>query len=243
MPELNVATFNTHWGRGRRKDGYPAFDVVGACAQIDADVLVLQESWAPDEGPSQHDEVAAALGMTAVAVPMARAVMAPAPKHLGRAGPAHRAGNGSWCLALLSRPPIRTTTITPLRALPFDPWTRMLLNAEIDVDGTNVSLMATHFSHLEFGSTLHAAVLRRALGPGRRPGLFLGDMNMWGWTIAAMVPPGWRRVARGKTWPSHRPWHQIDHILATADIQQVTSDVLPDLGSDHRPIRARVRVP
>ena len=242
MPELTVATFNVHWGRGRRKDGYPAFDLTEACASIETDVLVLQESWAPDGGTAQHEEVAAALGMTAVAVPMARAVMAPAPKHLGRADAARRAGDGDWCLALLSRRPIRTTAVTPLPRLPFDPWARVLLDAEIDVDGTNVRVLATHFSHLEFGSPLQAPALRRVLGSGARPSLFLGDMNMWGWTISALVPVGWRRIARGKTWPAHRPWHQIDHILATPHVEEISADVLPDLGSDHRALRARVRV-
>ena len=29
MPELTVACFNVHWGRGGRRDGWPPFDVVG----------------------------------------------------------------------------------------------------------------------------------------------------------------------------------------------------------------------
>ncbi len=46
-------------------------------------------------------------------------------------------------------------------------------------------------------------------------------MNMWGWTIAAMTPEGWRRVVQGKTWPAHRPTHQIDHILVTPSVEVV----------------------
>src|SRR5579884_2196140 len=47
MPRLVVATFNVHggvdgWGR--------AYDVVDACRRLEADVLVLQESWTPAEG-------------------------------------------------------------------------------------------------------------------------------------------------------------------------------------------------
>lgn len=59
MPHLVVATFNIHagvdgWGRPH--------DVVDACRHLDADVLVLQESWAPDGQPSVAATVAGALG-------------------------------------------------------------------------------------------------------------------------------------------------------------------------------------
>jgi endonuclease/exonuclease/phosphatase family metal-dependent hydrolase len=242
VPELTVASFNIHWGRGRRGDGWPEFDVVEACSSLDADLLVLQESWAPDGDPAQHDQVAAALGMEVVAVPMARAVMQPAPKLVSRADPERGAGAGDWCLAVLSRKPIRTTQVTYLHHLPFDPWTRVLVETEIDVDGTNLTTVATHFSHLEFGSVLQAGALRRALPPADRPGVFVGDMNMWGWTISTMVPTGWRHAVQGKTWPSHRPHHQIDHVLVTPSVEVVHGEVLPHSGSDHRAIRARLRV-
>src|SRR5579872_6960089 len=59
MPEAVVASFNLHsgvdgWGR--------PYDVVGACRRIDADVLVLLESWVPAAGPGLADQVATALG-------------------------------------------------------------------------------------------------------------------------------------------------------------------------------------
>jgi endonuclease/exonuclease/phosphatase family metal-dependent hydrolase len=242
MPELTVVSFNVHWGRGERRDGWPPFDLVAACAAVEADVLVLQETWAPDGGPAQHDEVAAALGMEVVALPLARAVMEPAPAVVSRAGDGQEGGDGAWCLALLSRLPIRTTRVVPLPRLWVDPWTRSLLHAEVDVDGTNLTVVGTHFSHLEFGSLLQTRALRRGLPPADRPAVFLGDMNMWGWTIAAMTPRGWRRAVRGKTWPARRPRHQIDHVLVTPGVEVVRGDVLASPGSDHLPVRARLRV-
>lgn len=243
MPELTVATFNAHWGRGVKRDGWPAFDLVEVCRSIDADVIALQETWAPDDGPAQHDEVAAALGFGVVSVPMARAVLEPHPKLVSRADPDHRAGDGDWCLALLSRQPIRTTRVIELPQLRLDPWSRMLLEAELDIGGANLTVVTTHFSHLEHGSPWQTRALRRGLPPTDRPGVFAGDMNMWGWTISAMTPAGWRRAVRGKTWPAHRPGHQIDHVLVTQSVEVVRSEVLPAFGSDHRPIRARLRVP
>ena len=242
MPELTVATFNVHWGRGSKQEGWPPFDLVGACDSLGADVLVLQESWAPDGGVAQHDEIADSLGMRAVAVPMVRAVLSPKPKMCGRPGDDPSRGDGSWCLALLSRKPIRSSRVLPLPQIPWDPWARCLLHAEVDVDGTNLSVAATHFSHLEHGSVLQAPALRRGLPPTDRPGVFLGDLNMWGWTIDLLAPSGWRRAVRGKTWPAHRARHQIDHVLVTPAVEVVGGDVLPDQGSDHRPLRARLRV-
>ena len=242
MPELTIASWNVHWGRSDRHDAYAAFDLVDACGALESDVLVLQETWAPDGEVAQHDAVAAALGMSAVSVPLSRSTLHPKPALTSRADPSHATGDGDWCLALLSRKPIRTTRVVEMPPLRFDPSSRVLLLAEVDVDGTNLNVAGTHFTHLEFGSPLRTRALRRALPPADRPGVFLGDMNMWGWTIAAMAPDGWRRTVRGKTWPSRRPRHQIDHILATPSVEVISADVLPHLGSDHRAVRARLRV-
>jgi endonuclease/exonuclease/phosphatase family metal-dependent hydrolase len=70
---LTVANFNLHagvdgWGR--------PFDFVSVCRDLDADVLVLEESWtsAPGDGPDevgQAEQVAAALGYEAVTCALA----------------------------------------------------------------------------------------------------------------------------------------------------------------------------
>jgi endonuclease/exonuclease/phosphatase family metal-dependent hydrolase len=242
VPELTIASFNIHWGRGLRRDHYPAFDVVAACSTFEADVIVLQETWAPDDGDAQHDQVAHALGMRCTAVPVARATMLPEPRVLRRAQQDQRHGDGHSCLALLSRKPIRSTRTIALPQLPLDPWSRALLHAEVDVDGTNLTVVGTHFSHLEHGAPLQVGALRRGLPPTDRPAAFVGDMNMWGWTIDAMTPRGWRRTVRGKTWPAPRAHHQIDHILVTPGVEVVRGEVLRDHGSDHLAIRARLRV-
>jgi endonuclease/exonuclease/phosphatase family metal-dependent hydrolase len=240
VPELTLASFNARWGLTKRSN--VPFDVVAACGSFEADVIVLQEVWAPDDGIAQHDAVAEALGMHVIAVPMARAVVEPKPKIVGRAVEGDRSGDGSWSIALVSRKPIRATRITPMPQLPFDPWRRCLLHAELDIDGTNLSVVATHFAHLEHGSPLQTRALRRGLPPADRPGVLVGDMNMWGWTIDAMAPSGWRRAVRGKTWSAPRPRHQIDHLLVTPAVEVVRGEVLADQGSDHLPIRARLRV-
>jgi endonuclease/exonuclease/phosphatase family metal-dependent hydrolase len=242
VPELTLASFNVHWGRGNRKDGWPEFDVAAACATFDADVIVLQELWSPDGGTPQHEAVADALGMRAVAVPMARAELEPKPKLLARATEGETIGDGDWSLAVVTRKPIRASRVVELPSLPLDPWKRCLLHVDIDVDGTNLAVVATHFAHLEFGSPLLTRALRRGLPPADRPAVLVGDMNMWGWTVAAMTPRAWKRGVRGKTWPAPKVRHQIDHLLVTPSVEVVRSEVLPHQGSDHLPIRARLRV-
>jgi endonuclease/exonuclease/phosphatase family metal-dependent hydrolase len=244
VPALTVATFNIHWGRGGRRSGWRPFDVVEACKRLDADVIVLQESWAPDDAVAQHDAVAEALGAEVVVVPLSRSVLEPKLRVVSRADlSAARQGDGDWCLALLSRLPITAHSVVPLPQLRVDPSSRAVLRTHLDLDGRPFEVAATHFSHLEFGSPLQARALRQALPHVDRPAAFLGDMNMWGWTVSAMVTDGWRRAVRGKTWPAHRPGHQIDHVLVTPSVEVLDGEVLPDLGSDHRPIRARLRIP
>ena len=69
MVDLVVASFNLHAG----VDGWARpYDVVGACRRIDADVLVLEENWAPDNGRSLASIVADELGYDCTEVALAR---------------------------------------------------------------------------------------------------------------------------------------------------------------------------
>jgi endonuclease/exonuclease/phosphatase family metal-dependent hydrolase len=56
------------------------------------------------------------------------------------------------------------------------------------------------------------------------------------------VLPGWRRAVFGRSWPAHRPHSQIDHVLVRDDVTVLSGEVLGATPSDHRPIRARLRV-
>ncbi|HEX7270113.1 MAG TPA: hypothetical protein VF256_22185, partial [Streptosporangiaceae bacterium] len=62
-PHTILASMNLHGGR--RADGTP-FDVVAACRQLQADVIVLQEAWWPAGQPDPVAEAAQALGAWAV---------------------------------------------------------------------------------------------------------------------------------------------------------------------------------
>ena len=243
VPELTVASLNVHWGRGRRRAGFPPFDVTEACKRLDADVIALQESWAPDGGESQHHAAARELGYQVHDLALSRADAWPEPRILDRWDPERRTGSGDWCLAVLVRVPVTRVVPTRIWQLPTDPSSRAILQLDVEVDGRPCAVCSTHFTHLEFGAALHLPALRRALPSADRPGVFVGDMNLWGWCISAMTPRGWRRVGRGGTWPAHRPLSRIDHLLVTRAVEVLETETLPDLGSDHRPVRARMRIP
>src|ERR1039457_916270 len=129
MPPLLGATFNLHagidgWGR--------PFDVVASCSRLDADVLLLQETWTPEGGEGLASLVATSLGYEVHEVPLSDALLLEAAKVVGtRWGPRNSRRNrslwlgdaedlshvrrarwgkaraGTWGIALLSRLPVR----------------------------------------------------------------------------------------------------------------------------------------
>jgi len=167
MPRVVVASYNLHGGVdgwGRR------FDVVDACRRIDADVLMLQESWSPDHGVSLAQDVARRLGYRAVELPFARGRMSPPPIHPhDRWGPrlwAHRVHGlridrrrstsnqqrarararlapverGTWSIAVLSRLAVTASHTIDLGKLPTDPARRGAIVIDIDLDGASAAV-------------------------------------------------------------------------------------------------------
>jgi endonuclease/exonuclease/phosphatase family metal-dependent hydrolase len=102
---LIVANFNVHagvdgWGR--------PFDLVAACAQLNADVLVLQEAWTSDgEGPGsgQAEQIAAALGYDLVTCKLAT----------GRRARPHAAATARWMPHLGYRAGMRSLYVSTVR--------------------------------------------------------------------------------------------------------------------------------
>lgn len=267
--EITVGSFNLHagvdgWGRG--------FDVVAAARAVDADVLVLQEVWAPFGGTSQAAELADALGCALVWHPMAEGRRAPPHAQAGggwmRAGDYRPGANalyidserplsrrvrrsaryrqseeGAWGLAALSRVPITGSEVVELGRLPRDRTARAVVVLRLDVGSAGLLVCGTHMSHLTSGSPLQfrrlaTEIERRA---GDTPAVLAGDMNLWGPPLRALLP-GWRRVVRGRTWPSWRPHSQLDHVLVRGDVAVQAAEVLPAMGSDHLAVRARLAV-
>ena len=263
MPELSVASFNAHagmdgWGR--------SYDLVDACRQLNADVIVLQETFAPLNGTSQADEVAAKLDYHSVEFPLARAWRRPdalsegkgwQPRKVGpRAPKALRVGarvdltelagyeEGTWGLAVLCRPAVVTTEAVLLGRLKRDFTQRGALFVELDVatEGAEVgrfTVIGTHAAHISAGSPFQIRRLYRQLPSDGSPAALAGDMNLWGPPVSLLLP-GWRRAVRGRTWPSWRPHSQPDHVLVTSVVRVIDGAVVRTGNSDHLAVRAHL---
>ena len=236
VPDLSIASFNTHYGFApfRSRPRIP-YDVEASLRRLDAEVIVIQELWRPDRRRGVVDDAADAMGLTV---------------HYEETGPATgrtawphpvRHGEGSVGIAVVTALPVRRCASIPLGPTPTDPAPdRTALHVEIDVDGEPLQLVAVHLtSQLPHGPVLQLRRLARA-APRTGPAVIAGDCNFWGPGVRAFLR-GWRRAVRGRTWPARRPHSQIDHILVRPDIRVMAGEVLADVGSDHRPVRAELR--
>jgi endonuclease/exonuclease/phosphatase family metal-dependent hydrolase len=255
---LILATFNVHMGI----DGWGRpFDVVEECRSLGADLLVMQESWAPDDGgPSTAGRVAEALGYRVVAeVALTRARLyaplattssrwAPWPGQVRRAlrldqkrrarasRPADRAfERGRWGVALLSRVPVRDVEVISLGKLRRDPARRVVISCRTDLGGRELTVFGTHMSHITHGSHAQYRRLSAQLPHPDTAAVLAGDMNLWGPPVNSFFP-AWRRAVIARTWPARRPHSQLDHVLITPSLSVVDARVAERSGSDHRPV-------
>jgi len=232
MDNLRVATFNTHWGVDFA--GVP-YDAARAIAMLEADLVALQECWRPAPDAGYVAEAAKELGMEVVWGPFVG----------GPHGGTWRRVHGedeteaSFGVAVMSRFPILSRRLIPLGKMPGD-MNRALLEVVADVNGRPLRFAAVHLCMLPHGSLFQLLQARALLhaSPGEAA-VCAGDFNMWGPVVERLV--GRRRAMVAKTWPSHRPHSQIDHVLLHGPLHATDGEVLPPLGSDHRALRVGLR--
>jgi endonuclease/exonuclease/phosphatase family metal-dependent hydrolase len=232
---LTIASYNTHFGVDRH--GTP-FDVVGAIADLDADVVALQEVWQPHGQPSFAAQAAAQLGYEVHETPLAPGLI----RHRQDLVKRHEESEGMWGLAVLSRLPSRARPTIPLGRIALDRAARVAMPVEIDADapGGPLLVVVTHISHRLFGSPRQIRRVVRALDPDGEPTVVLGDFNLWGPPVGLLFGDGWTRPVRGRTWPAWRPHSQLDHLICNRAVTSEGGRVLAATPSDHRPVRARV---
>ena len=265
---FSVATFNAHagvdgWGR--------PYDVVAACRLIDADVLVLEENWALDDGPSLAARVADVLGYEVRELALAAGRLArphpdadrrwmrpfdwrgkshaifldselPFSEKVVRSRRFSEAERGRWGIAVLSRLPVARTDVLDLGRLARDRAHRAALAVAVGASA-EVTVVGTHMSHITYGAPAQFLRLGRAIRGtvGPRPAVLAGDMNLWGPPVSLLLP-GWRRALRAKTWPAWRPHSQVDHVLVHGRLFVLGGTVLGTVGSDHLPLRVTLAI-
>jgi endonuclease/exonuclease/phosphatase family metal-dependent hydrolase len=152
--------------------------------------------------------------------------------------------HGNWELALCTRLPATDWTELLLPVVFRDhARERQALACTVRVGDVDVDVVGFHASSKLWyaGPILHMRGLARHLPRSERPAVIAGDFNFWGPGVSRVLP-GWRRAVSGRTYPSHRPHSQIDHILVNEQIAVLGGEVLPACGSDHRPVRARLQL-
>jgi endonuclease/exonuclease/phosphatase family metal-dependent hydrolase len=229
--DITVSSLNMHGGVGSA--GQP-FDVEAAIRDLDADVVALQETWSPESGADPLAAVAASLGAGLYRLQLRSAAS------LRALGIPADSGPGQSGLAVLCRHHVTSCELADLGQMRGDPVRRraQILTVELP-DQSVVRIVATHLTH-RLMSPLQLARLIRYLDGGSVPTVIAGDLNMPG--LLASRARGYTMAVRGRTWPAELPVTQLDHILAGPGIEPVAGSVLPPAGSDHLPVRARLRL-
>jgi endonuclease/exonuclease/phosphatase family metal-dependent hydrolase len=229
--EVTLASLNLHGGR--RADGSP-FDIEAACTGLKADVIALQEVWRPDGGPDPVGAAAAALGAAVIHAPLltgttlAALAIAPDP------------APGTLGMAMITALPVGRYQVVSLGKAPGDsvPRSAQLLTVELP-GGRRLRIAGIHLTH-RLASPLQLLRLARLLRPDSVPTVIVGDLNMPGPVSGLAV--GYFPAVSGRTFPAHRPLVQLDHMLASRGMAASDGEVAAPAGSDHLPIRARLRL-
>lgn len=233
---MRLVTFNLWSGRSavpkqsggqpRRGKGVDLALLRAAIAELDPDVLALQEVDRRQSRSQLADlaEVAAeAMGAhehrfvpTLAGIPGALWSLS---------GPAHLPGS-EYGIALLSRFPVTQWQDVPLRALRPSfkvrlPVVRQHLTvgeepraavvAHLDTPSGPLAVANTHLTWIPGSGVRQLQQVTRALGELPDPVLLVGDFNMWG-PLPRMIT-GYRPLAEHPTYPAAKPNRQLDHIL------------------------------
>ena len=229
--ETILASLNTHGGRGA--DGRP-YDLEAACRQFKADIIVLQEVWCPHDGPDQVADIAAALGTELLRADLLDDTS------LRSFGIADEADRGRWGLAALTTVPVTAYEVEDQGRIAGDATPRAAQLITLELPGRGPLRIAN--THLTYRLLSPVQLLRlvRRLATDEIPTVIVGDLNMP--APVTGLAAGYAPAVSGRTFPAHRPLLQLDHILASRQVAHSGGEVLPPAGSDHLPVRARLRL-
>jgi endonuclease/exonuclease/phosphatase family metal-dependent hydrolase len=251
---VRLATFNLLHGRSLSDGTVHADRVAAAVADLDADVLGLQEV-------DRAQPRSGLLDLTAIA---ADALHAPVHRFaaavVGTPGEIWQPWRSDddnqhplYGIALISRYPVLRWQITrlpgaPVRSPVYVPQggllllkdePRVLLAAVLQTPRGPMTVATTHLSFVPGWNLRQLRHAVRALRALPAPRVLLGDLNMP--AAVARAVTGWKPLGRSATYPSPSPRAQLDHILAdprgAARLGRVVQVSTPHPAvSDHRPL-------
>ena len=265
---MRVATFNLHagvdgWGRPT-----PVLDHV---ASLNADLLILPETWRAEHGEDFFEALKSRLNMEGVFVPLASGqrvttgtggrTWQPLLAHLsGERGlffDEHRSlsktqrvsratsndlEHGEWGLSLLTRLPIEEIRVESLGRLPREKVRRALIVATIRDGDRRFYALAVHGAHLSHGSFLQYRRVSDIIATLDPSLPILLGGDFNSWRpLLRVLLPGWHSLVNARTWPARTPHSQIDHLLVRGPWESL-GGFASDGGSDHRALVADVRL-
>jgi endonuclease/exonuclease/phosphatase family metal-dependent hydrolase len=251
---VRLATFNLLHGRSLSDGKVHADRIAAAVADLDADVLGLQEVDRAQPRSGLHDLTAIAADALDAPVHRFAAAVVGTP---GQTWQPWRDDTDNehplYGIALVSRWPVSRWQITKLPAAPIrspvyvpdagllllkdEP--RVLLAAVVETPRGPITVATTHLSFVPGWNVRQLRAAVRALRALPAPRVLLGDLNLPGGLVRAFT--GWQPLAKLPTYPSHRPKAQLDHVLVdprdAARLGRVVAvrTPYPDV-SDHRPL-------
>lgn len=224
---FTVLSFNIHSGI-RKRGGLAAGTLIQEMKSWKPDLVLLQEvdtNRSRSGNVVQAQQIGTALGLSWIA------------------------GSGPTGNALLSRFPVKAHDIIalPRAGGKFD---RHAVHAVVDIEGTDVSVYATHFDHMSEGARVaQARYLAQVMARDPRPKILGGDLNSRPGSTAVTTL---RAAGLGDVWavgsgsgftaPAARPRVRIDFLLHDGFFQPLQSVVLASSVSDHRAVWARLQI-
>ena len=228
-PTITVATYNIHDAVGA--DGKFAPErIVAVLAEIDADIIALQEVGSDHDGVDTLERLRDGTGLHTVA------------------GPARWRAAGGHGNCLLSRHPIVECTHLDLTYQRRE--ARSALDAVVDCDGTLLRVLATHLGLRPAERRAQVRSLLKALeAETPHPTLLMGDLNewfLWGRPLR-WLHRHFEATPSPRSFPARAPLLALDRIWVEprALLQRLWVHMSPAAraASDHAPVVADIRLP
>ncbi|MFW3169891.1 endonuclease/exonuclease/phosphatase family protein [Geodermatophilus sp. CPCC 206100] len=259
---VRIGTVNIASGRGRAGAVLPAGELAAAVADLDVDVLAVQEVDAAQPRSHRTDQAAVLADGLGAAHWRAAATVAGTPDPFRSWTPAEPALRGPhpgaagpvYGIALLSRLPVLEWSVLGLGAgrarLPVqgpDPanggrrwwWVPDEPRIAVAARLAGLTVVTTHLSFAPHTAVRQLLRLRRWVSAMTGPVVLAGDLNLPGAVPARLLRA--TALVRTPTFPGAAPRVQLDHVLALGDgvhSRDAAATVLPV--GDHRALTVTV---